>query len=55
MATTGEPRKRILNKDLDVRMVELERKVIALAERITKLDERVTRIVDLIAQTPLGG
>jgi predicted nucleic acid-binding Zn-ribbon protein len=60
MAEMSGPRKRVLNKDLDLRITELEGKVAGfaeeiakLAEQIAKLDERVTKIANLVAQSSL--
>jgi hypothetical protein len=45
--------KRILTKDLDLRVTELERRISDLADLITKLDERVMKIANSLATMPL--
>jgi chaperonin cofactor prefoldin len=45
--------KRILTKDLDLRVSELERRLTELADQITKLDERVMKIANSLATMPL--
>ena len=57
------PRKRILTKDLNARIAELERSVAdlndrlakmqGLADQIAKLDERVNKLALAVAQGPL--
>ncbi len=51
MATGGA--KRILTKDLDARVTEIERKLSELMDQISKLDERVMRIANSLATMPL--
>jgi len=51
MAVGGE--KRILTKDLDARISELERKLSDIADQLTKLDERVTKIANSLAAMPM--
>lgn len=52
MATSGG--KRILTKDLDARMVELEREVAEMREQIARLDDRIQKMANALAaaQTP---
>lgn len=52
MATSGG--KRILTKDLDTRMVELERQIAEMREQISRLDERIQKMANALAaaQTP---
>jgi hypothetical protein len=45
--------KRILTKDLDLRVSELERKLGELSDLIVKMDERVMRIANSLATMPL--
>jgi predicted transcriptional regulator len=45
--------KRILTKDLDARVSELERKLSELTDQIGKLDERVMKIANSLATLPL--
>ncbi|MDO8432218.1 MAG: hypothetical protein Q7S58_07385 [Candidatus Binatus sp.] len=45
--------KRILTKDLDARITELERKLSEVAEQLTRLDERVMKIANSLATIPL--
>ena len=45
--------KRILTKDLDLRVSELERRLTELADQITKLDERIMKIANSLATMPL--
>ncbi len=51
MAAGGE--KRILTKDLDARISELERKLSEIADQLTKMDERVNKIANSLATMPL--
>lgn len=47
------PGKRVLTKDLDQRVVDIERKLAELADTLAKLDERITRIANTVAQQQL--
>jgi chaperonin cofactor prefoldin len=48
MANGGGP-KRVLTKDLEPRIVELERKLSELTEQIARLDERIQKIANSLA------
>lgn len=49
MATSGG--KRILTKDLDARMMELERQVAEMREQIARLDQRIQNMANTLAAT----
>jgi uncharacterized coiled-coil protein SlyX len=50
MATSGG--KRVLTRDLDARVVELERKLAEMSEQIARLDDRIQRMANTLASTP---
>ena len=45
--------KRILTKDLDLRVTELERRLAQISDQLIKLDERVMKIANSLATMPL--
>jgi len=52
MANSGGG-KRVLTKDLEARIAEVERKLAELSEHIQRIDERVQKVVNSLAQQPL--
>jgi chaperonin cofactor prefoldin len=44
------PRRRVLTKDLDARINELEKKTLEITEQLLKLDERIQKIANTIAE-----
>jgi chaperonin cofactor prefoldin len=50
MATSGG--KRVLTRDLDARVAELERKLADVIEQMAKLDERIQRMANTLASAP---
>ena len=45
--------KRVMTRDLEVRIADLERKIVELTEQLARMDERVMKIATTVANMPL--